>query len=188
MLLLVLASCVVYAQHSDQQGGPKKFVPSPGHAFYLDLDSAAGAFSTWRNDDLGSMNSVRAVLRVPRVRKHSSWAPVFSIGLENNENDAARNNLWLQLVAVNGKTPMKVRLFGHIGGKPIQETPFQITLPLNEDLDVAISWGTDQVVSVTVGNAETHAIRIPWQIKSTVVSSSTGQLKINRLLLGRVEP
>ena len=188
ILLLVWSSCIVYAQQSDQQGPSKRFSPSAGQAFFLDLDSAVGAFSTWRNDDLGTMNSMRAVLSVPRLRKDSSWAPIFSIGLENNENEAARNNLWLQLIAVNGKTPMKVRLFGHIGGKPIQETPFQTTVQLNEDLDVVINWGADQIVTVIVGSAETRAIRIPWQIKSAVASSSTGQLKITRLLLGRLEP
>jgi hypothetical protein len=161
------------------------FVPATGQAFYLDLDSAAGAFSKWRHDDLGSLNSMQAVLRVVRLRKDNKWRPTFSIGLDDG-HEPAPNSIWLQIIDVDGRGPMKVRLGGYLAGKPIETIAFTTITHLNDELKVVISWAADGIVKVNVGDSESRTIRVPWQVQSAVVAGSTGELKVDRLVLGRI--
>jgi hypothetical protein len=185
----VLVGLAVIAQSSGHaQLATQAFEPAPGQAFYLDLDSAAGAFSQWRHDELGSLNSLRAVLRVPRIRKDRKWLPTFSIALQSKDPKTLANDLLFQVVALDGKLPMKMRLTGHVDGQPTQEVPFQTTLSLNEDLKLDITWRPQQSITIKIGGAETRAVRIGWPVSSVIVAGSTGQLKIDPLVFGTVIP
>jgi len=184
-----LVGLAVIAQSSGHpQLATQAFAPAPGQSFFLDLDSAAGAFSQWRHDELGSLNSLRALLRVPRIRKDRKWLPTFSIALQSNDLKNRANNLLFQVVVLDGKLPMKMRLTGHVGGRPIQEIPLQTTLSLNEALKLEITWAQQQLITVRIGDVETRAVRIGWPVSSVIVAGSTGQLKIDPLVFGTVIP
>ena len=184
-LLLAFLLCIVA---SAQTGDPtnaaiKAFTPAPGQEFYLDLDSAPGTFSMWRSDDLGSMNSLQATIRVQRLRQDSHWQPAFSIGLQDSPSTAPRNSLFVQVFTETGKAPMKIRLAGKVDSKPIDPIKLQSTVGLKDELHIAIAWGSDQIM-VNVGGTETRVLKIPWQVKSATVTGSTGEFRVDQLLLG----
>jgi hypothetical protein len=164
------------------------FAPAPGQKFFLDLDSAPGTFSVWRTDDLGSMNSMQAIIRVIRLRKDPSWQPAFSIGLADSASEVPRNSLFVQVFTESGKAPMKIRLTGKVDGKAIQAIQFQGTVGLNEELHIALAWGSGQEVTFNVADTETRTIRAPWQVKSAIVTGSTGEFRVQQLLLGATLP
>lgn len=176
------------AQSTEPRTATQTFKASPGQAFYLDLDSAPGVYSQWRHDDIGSLNGLQAVLHVPRIRKDRNWQPTFIIYLQNKDHQTLANDLGLQLVAAGGQLPMKIRLVGHVDGKPIQEIPLQATLNLNDELNIEVTWVTPQVVIFRVGGTEVHAVRIAWVVNSVVIAGSTGQFKTDPLLFGTVTP
>jgi hypothetical protein len=168
--------------------GAQTFKVAPGQAFSQDLDSAPGVLSQWRHDDLGSLNSLQAILRVPRIRKDRTRPPTFTIYLQNKDHQHVANDLGLQLVALGGQLPIKMRLIGHMDGKPVQEIPLQTTLSLNDELNVEVTWVTPQLVKFKLGSSEMRAVRIPWVVGSVVIAGSTGQLKADSLLFGIVTP
>jgi hypothetical protein len=144
LIAMVLGGLVcghALAQSSNPSPGlAQAFLPAPGQRFYLDLDSQAGAFSQWLHDDVRALNSLRAVLRVPRLGNDARWLPGFTISLASNETKDVANDLGLQVVAVNRKPPMTMRLVGHLAGNRTQEIPLTTTLKLNEDLTVEMRW------------------------------------------------
>jgi hypothetical protein len=188
--LLSYVSCAaVIAQQADQTGLPsRQFVATPGQSFYLDLDSAAGTFSQWRHDDLGSLNSMHAVVRMLRKRRDATWSPSFSIALQGEDSQGGKNRLGLQAASPDGKLPLKIRLTGDLDGKQIQEIPLSTTINLNEDLKVEMTWGTQKAVTIKVGEAETRVVNIAWQVRSVVVAGSTGQVKVDPIVFGIVPP
>lgn len=175
-------------QSTESGSATQTFRASPGQAFYLDLDSAPGVYSQWRHDDIGSLNGLQAVLHVPRIRKDRNWQPTFIVYLQNKDHQTLANDLGLQLVAASGQLPMKIRLVGHVDGKPIQEIPLQATLNLNDELNVEVTWAKPQVVAFRVGGTEVHAVRIAWVVSSVVITGSTGEFKTDPLLFGTVTP
>src|SRR5437899_4885131 len=110
-----LVGLAIIAQSSGHpQLATQAFAPAPGQSFFLDLDSAAGAFSQWRHDELGSLNSLRALLRVPRIRKDRKWLPTFSIALQPDRLKNRANNRLFPVGVLAGNLPMTMRLPGHL--------------------------------------------------------------------------
>jgi hypothetical protein len=176
------------AQSTEPQSPTQTFKASPGQAFYVDLDTAPGAFSQWRHDDMASLDGLQAILHVPRIRKDGKWLPTFTIYLRNKDHQTLANDLGVQLVAMGGQLPLKVQLVGHVDGKRIQEIALPTTVNLNEELKLEVTWATPQVVIFKVGSTEVPAVRIAWTVDSVVVTGSTGELKIDPLLFGTVAP
>jgi hypothetical protein len=178
-----LLTCgVSMAQPQDQSApGAQEFVVAPGQTFYLDLDSPGGKFSEWRHEDVKSLSGLRAVVRVPRIRKDSKWLPAFTISLESNDDENSANALGLQLATGrNKKPPLSIRLIGRLNGKPIEAIPLQKSLALDEKVAIEMSWPTPKAIVVTVGD-ESHTINVPWTVGKVVISGSTGEVKVDPL-------
>jgi hypothetical protein len=188
VVISVLLCSHAIGQSPDQPSLSQSFKTAPGQAFFLDLDSAPGAYSQWRHDDVESLGSLQANLLVPRIRKNGTWQPTFTIYLQSKDHRVLANDLALQFTAVSGQLPLKIRLVGHVDGKQMQEIPIKATLSLNDPLAVEMNWGTPQLVTVKIGGSETHVVKIDWPINSVVVAGSTGEMKIDPLLFGRITP
>jgi hypothetical protein len=136
-IIVALLGFVLFAQAKAQPldqsiFGIQPFVATPGQAFYLDLDSAPGQFSQWRHEDLGSLNGLRAIVSVPRLRTDSKWGAAFTIYLQSKDDMKSANSLGLQLVALDRNPPLTMRLVGRRNGMPIPQIQLQTTLELKE--------------------------------------------------------
>lgn len=163
-------------------------MPAPGQMFFLDLDSAPGVFSQWRHDSLGTLNGLRAVLRVTRVRKDNKWAPTFAVYLQGEGDPLSADALGLQIFEQDRKLPLKIRLVGRLNGNPIHEIALQTSLRINDQLKVEMRWSEPKVITIMVGDSEVRNVSVSWPICRAMIISSTGQLKVDPLVLGTVKP
>lgn len=93
-------------------GNSRSFIPAAGQSFYLDLDTAEGAFSLWRHYDLGSLSALRATIRILRIREDLKWAPSFTIFLQDTKTGPLpRNGVGVQFAPVDRKLPLTPVLF-----------------------------------------------------------------------------
>jgi hypothetical protein len=184
LLVTVIFLCAALAQNSTQLPPAQTFVPATSQTFFLDLDTTEGAFSQWRHDDLGSLSAMRATIHIPRLGRDPRWAPTFSLWLQHTEAGQARDRIGLQLLAANRKPPLVVRIVQVEDGKLVSTESFSRTVDLNESLVVEMVWGTPHMVTIRIGDSEVHTASIPWYIDSVGVSASTGQLKVDPLVLG----
>jgi hypothetical protein len=151
------------------------------------LDTAEGAFSQWRHDDLKSLNALSATIRVPRLRKDSKWLPTFTIWLQDVGVGEQRHCIGVQLTAPNRKPPLEVRII-HVDKKElIGSDVLPIKIGLDEDLPVEMVWATPNSVTVKVGEQTSKIINVAWVVESVALSASTGQMKVDPLILGRTQ-
>jgi hypothetical protein len=73
-------------------------------------------------------------------------------------------------------------------GEKLAEIPLQSTLKLNEDVRVEMVWATPHLVVIRIGDAEEKAIQIPWVASRVEVTGSTGEVKLDPLVLGTMTP
>ncbi len=184
-LAIVSLSCCL-AQDSHQPLLPAQaFVPAAGQTFYLDLDTAEGSFSQWRHDDLGSLSAMRATLWVPKLRKEKKWAPLFTVLLINRQEGQTRNSLGLQLFAPTEKPPLEIRLVQTVAEKSSFET-LNRTVKLDEKLNVEMIWQTPHMITIRIGDSEPRTINVSWSVNSILIYASTGEMKIDPLVLGSI--
>ncbi len=184
LAVVFLGRCL--AQDVQQPVAPAPtFAPAAGQTFYLDLDTAEGAFSQWRHKDLGSLSALRATLRVPTLRKNNKFVPAFSVWLQNTEAGKVQNSMGLQLFAPDRKPPLSIRIVQAVAGKSSFESSNR-TIGLDENLTVEIDWQTAHTVTIKIGESETHTINIPWSVDTVSVTASTGQMKADPLVLGSI--
>jgi hypothetical protein len=185
--LLTIGACVVLTLGARPQAtSTQSFAPSANQRFYLDLDTAEGAFSQWRHEDLKSLNALSATIRVPRLRKDSKWLPAFTIWLQDVGVDDQRHRIGVQLTAPNRKPPLEVRII-HVDKKElIGSEVLPIKIGLDEDLPVEMVWATPNSVTVKVGE-QTRKINVAWVVESVGLSASTGQMKVDPLILGKTQ-
>ena len=164
------------------------FIPAPGQAFSIDLDSPAGRFSQWLHEDVTTLTSLRAVVRVLTLRKDTRWRPAFTICLESSDDESLQNSLCLQLAALDQKPPLTIRLVGSLNGEPIEETGLRTTLKLNEALKIDMGWRTPQVIMIRVGDAEALNVKVPWSVSKMRITGSTGEMVVKPLVFGGIAP
>jgi hypothetical protein len=164
----------------------ESFVPSPSQSFYLDLDTAEGSFSQWRHEDLASLSALSATIRVPRLRNDRKWDPTFCLWLLDAGIGEERRRLGVRLTAPRKKPPLGIQIIQADKGELISSDTLPIEVGLNEDLTVGMVWAKPHSVTITVGERETRTIPLPWLVESIAVTASTGQLKIDPLILGTV--
>jgi hypothetical protein len=164
------------------------FVRAPGQKFYLDLDAKEGSFSQWRHDELGSLTGLRATVSIPRVGRGPNFAAVFAFLLQESESTNNGQVLGLQLGVFDNKDSFVFRVVHAKDGKPIQVETLQKRVDLNEKVNIAIDWATPGTVSIKVGETEMHRLDVAWSIQSVAVTASTGEMKVDPLVFGRVEP
>jgi hypothetical protein len=183
--LLTLSSCIVLTLGAHPQASSKEsFAPSANQRFYLDLDTAEGSFSQWRHEDLRSLNALSATIRVPRLRKDSKWLPAFTIWLQDVGVGEQRHQIGVQLTAPNRKPPLEVRVIRIDKKELIGSEILPLKVGLDEDLPVEMVWATPNTVWMKVGE-QTRTITVPWVVESVGLSASTGQMKVDPLILGK---
>lgn len=184
-----LLCAVAMAQPSGQSVlGAQDFVPAPGQAFSIDLDTPAGRFSQWLHEDVRTLISLRAFVRVLLLRKDPRWRPAFTIYLQSRDDESSANDLGLQLAAVDQKPPLTIRLIGRLNGKPIKENRLQTTLNLDETLRVDMNWRTPKVIVIRIGDAETLNVGVPWSVSKVKITGSTGEMTVDPLLFAEAVP
>jgi len=184
-LLLGAVCCIALVPDSVQtpQANPS-FIPATGQTFYLDLDTAEGAFSEWRHDDLGGLCALHASIRVPRLGKDPKWLPIFSIWLQDSEVDYKRKRIGLQFRAKDRKAPLETRIVQFDGLKPVGVQSSSTTVGLDVTVPVEMVWLPQQSVTIRIGQNETHSLNVSWRIERIAITASTGQMKIDPLVLG----
>jgi hypothetical protein len=184
--LLSISAAVAGEGRQPQPSSAPSFVPAPGQRFSLDLDTAPGASSNWQHHDLGSLSALRATIRVPRIGRDAKWAPSFSVWLEKADAKQALDRVGIQFVSFGQKLPLITRMVQFQAGKLAQTENSEKTLNLSEKVTVEIMWATPHVVTINIGDSESHTLNIPWSIDSVEVSASTGEMQVDPLVLGTV--
>jgi hypothetical protein len=164
----------------------ESFVPSPSQVFYLDLDTAEGSFSQWRHEGLASLSALSATIRVPRLRNDRKWDSTFGIWLQDAGIGEERRRLGVRLTAPRKKPPLGIQIIQTDKRELISSETLPIEVGLDENLTVGMVWATPHSVTITVGERETRTIPLLWLVESIAVTASTGQMKIDPLVLGTV--
>ena len=160
-----------------------------GETFYLDLDTEYGALSEWRQAEINSFSALRARMWVTRINVDSrwpqvfntqQWTPLFAFWLQLNESRS--DAIGLELKAVRGHMPLSAWLVRYANGKKIEEYKFTHTVELNERVQLNITWAKRGSARIAF-RGESKIISLPWSIQSLAITCSTGQLKVDPLLL-----
>ncbi len=182
-LVIILVSRSLLAQTAPAPL-PGKFNPATGQTFFLDLDTAAGKFSQWRKDDLEGFSALRTELRIERLVNDATWFPTFTIMVASGEAEGNANSLSVQFIAPDHKAPLIARIVGRLKSKPIEEIPLSTKLKLGERVVVEVSWAEANLITVRVGERDSHTIRVPWKVDLLRVTGSTGEVTFDPLVLG----
>jgi hypothetical protein len=183
--ILAIYLCVGFSLGARSQSkSPESFVAAPGQSFYLDLDTAAGCFSEWRHEDLGSLNALSTTVRVPRVRSDRKWYPAFGIWLQEAGIGQGRRRVGVRLVAPQKKETLVIEILQDNKDDPASTDTLPIEVGLDEDVAIAMDWSTPNSITIKVGDHETRTVPVTWQVGGISITSSTGQVKLDPLLLG----
>jgi hypothetical protein len=157
------------------------FAPAPGPAT-LTLDSSGqnGNVHTWKIDDLGAINAVRATVRVHRLDYDPFKAPSFAVTLSGDDYKVV-----FDILSKNFRPPLSLQLEHWVDGKFWQQQSFSAALKLDENLDVAIDWTADGNVTVRAGT-ETKTMYLGAPVSSVEFSASVGEVDFAPFKVGRV--
>jgi hypothetical protein len=185
-VLLALCSSSVLGQDKDQTpGGAISFKPAEGQAFRLDLDTAEGAYSEWQHDDVSSFCALHTSVRIKRLRTDVRWVPTFSIWFADSDKRDQGKHLALQFRATYRTPPLETRIvFWDSPTKTLEHT-LKTTVKLDKPVPLEIVWLQHSILM----NIGQESVRLPldWEIRSIAVSASTGEMKLEPLILGCVE-
>lgn len=161
------------------------FVPDASQSFDLDLDTAKAAFSEWRHDNIGSLSALRAVVRVRVLRKDRKWLPAFAIWVQETEGGKITNRLGVQLwPPKKKKPPLVIQLVQYDGNNLVKTEKSNVTVGLDQDLPLEIVWSKPHVLTIKIGDSEIHNLSVGWSVDSVGVTASTGEMKVDPLVLG----
>ena len=169
----------------------KAFQAAPNQHFYLDLDSAEGAYSQWRNDDLGTMSAIRASLVIKRIATHIKWLPTFSISLAKDAPERASetpDSVKVQIWSPDRRPPLEMRIIQYHNNQIVADEKLGKTLELNEKMDIELFFVMPDTIVLNLGSTGIRKVKVPWKPKSAVILGSSGQMKVDPLELGTVNP
>jgi hypothetical protein len=168
--ILFLISGLAFTPESHAQ----TFIQAPNQTFAIDLDTMDGAFSSWANNDLGSISGLRATIEVQRIGKHNSWLPSFSVNVSTSAGAFG-----LVFTAADWKPPVGVYTYS----KGEKEKIGQISV--GEKTNIEMDWSTSGKLIVRVGNAKARELPISAPVTGIKVSASTGELTLHSISLGQ---
>jgi hypothetical protein len=169
----------------------KVFQAAPNQHFYLDLDSAEGSYSQWRNDDLGTLNAIRGSVVIKRITTHIKWLPTFFIALAKNAPERASetpDSVRVQISSPDHRPPLEIRIIQYHNGQVVADEKLSKTLELNEKMDVELFFVMPDTIILNLGNAGIRKVKVSWKPASAVIIGSSGQMKVEPLDLGTVNP
>ncbi len=163
-----------------------EFVAAAGQTYYLDLDTKEGAFSEWRQDDLGATTALRATVSIPRIGSDPKCLPGFLILLRGG-GQSHDSDIGVQIVAPQGSSTMTVKVVqGTPDGTFGEKSQVTNTLGLNEKIDIAMDWSTPGIVTIKVG-ANSYTLKTSSPIERMQITASTGEMKVDPLTMGTVK-
>ena len=169
----------------------KAFQVAPNQHFYLDLDSAEGSYSQWRNDDLGTLNAIRASVTIKKMSTHIKWLPTFFVALAKNAPERASespDSVRVQLWSPDRRPPLEMRIVQYHNGQIVAEEKLGKTLELSEKMDIELFFVAPDTIILNLGSAGIKKVKVSWKPTSAVVIGSSGQMKVEPLELGTVNP
>lgn len=187
-LCVLLAFCSFAALGQDQIQGPRAeilFKPAQGQSFYLDLETAEGKYSEWRHEDVSGLCALHASVRIIRLRTDVRWKPTFSIWLAERGKGNQARQLGLQFLTKFLTPPLETRLVLQNSPTSHMEHELKTNVKLNQAVPLEIAWA-DHSVLINV-DQESVRLPVPWEIGTITVSASTGEMKVEPLILGCIE-
>ena len=185
----VLSAALDFIEPTPSQQRPSallSFVPDPGQTFSLDLDTATGRYSNWRHNNLGAVSALLATIRIPALRKDAKWRPVFSVWVQKTESGHVLDRVGIQFFTRTQEFPLAIRVVRTEAGKLTLTETSAKEVKMNEAVTVQILWTTPNIVTIKIGESETHNVKIPWSIDSVEIAASTGEMKLDPLIFGNV--
>ena len=185
----VLSAALDFIESIPSQQQPSalvSFVPDPGQTFSLDLDTATGRYSNWRHDNLGAVSALWANIRIPALRKDAKSRPVFSVWVQKTESGHVLDTAGIQFFTRTQEFPLAIRVVRTEAGKLTLTEPSAKEVKMNEAVTVQILWTTPNMITIKIGESETHNVKIPWSIDSVEIAASTGEMKVDPLIFGSV--
>lgn len=174
-----LLAPAAYAQH---------FKKAPGQTFAIDLDTPGGDMSQWRHEDLNGVTALQASVRIGELRFDEHWLPVFTIWFDQVEGTTAVHRYGVQFLSRNRQSPLTVMVVegdGFTKEKPIFTA--SESLDLYDPLNIQCSWENGNF-TVWLGNKDKFVTKMEAHINRVMVTSSTGEITLDPLVLGNVEP
>lgn len=160
------------------------FIKAAGQTYYLDLDTKEGAASEWRLDDIGAATALRATVSIPRVRQDLEWSPNFVILLRGGDQ-SKHDSVGVRMGTPDHNSPLIIQVVQNLADGSLAEV-YRVgkTLGLDEKIDIEMDWSSPEAVTIRIG-ASSHTLKIPSKIERVQIFSSTGEMIIDPLLIGR---
>jgi hypothetical protein len=144
----------------------------------IDLDTASGAYSVWRQSGLTS-RSVSFVSTFANTRIDKKWAPRYTIHLE----DSDRNSITFSVTFPPGYPPMAEAALSSSGNKTILTPEPNLAMPVGDPCTVQLEWGDGSVKLTVDGKVQEYKVGFtPTQIE---LSASTGELEVKNITFGK---
>jgi len=177
--ILAVVACAVLVS---TPAWAETFTLSPPGAMSVDLDTRNGAYSFWRIEDAGSINTIRATLQIHRLGEDPRWAPAFTVSCIGGADRIA-----FRIKSLDRKPPLTMHLEYMKDGKVVEEQDYLATIGLDEKIELTVTWTVDSAVSVRVGD-EKRTITLGAPIRSVEIDGSTGEIELNPLAIGTTVP
>ncbi len=167
----------------------QSFAPAASANYTMDLDTQNGNFSVWQVNDLSAINALRSNVTIARLGQDPKWAPTFLIMLNS---DAGRAELHIS--GLDGRLILTAESW--VGEEQMQSEVFLLPPEIAETFGLDVDWSPDgSVVFVVrdkaagkVNGYERHVISLMGPPTTLEITSSTGQLKLDQVKLGRTTP
>ncbi len=155
------------------------FAALPGQEFSLDLDVKEGAFSQWRNRDVGAITAFRATMQILRLGVDRKWNPYFFICVETADGCSGS-----AFGTDHAKPPIRVfSLLNMKTGDPTGET-----ITLGAKVNIAMDWGSPGKLTFRLGDGKVHEMALSGPVTGLIISASTGEFMLDPIALGKVSP
>ena len=146
--------------------------------YAFDLDTQSGHYSFWSLQTLRH-DRLRVTLVVGELRRDARWAPAFMLSLRAGDDIA-----FLRLWAPARKSPLVMTLEAR-SGQDADSVQFTRTVAVDETIHVELDWSKRGVLRAVIDSREVRDIRLAFRPISFEVTSSTGQIKADSLVLFR---
>src|SRR5580704_299115 len=170
-----------------QPSSAATFSPAPQASYLIDLDTPSQHLSVWDLNDLGTLNALRATVKINAiVPTDGKVKPGFLIGFTNGDEmasvfiaDAPKGG---GLVMGLGATRGDKRLGG--GGVFLSA----VTIGIAQAFDLAIDWTADGKLTATLNGRESYTVQLSKAPTKLEIEGSSGEIELNPLTLGRSQP
>lgn len=167
-----------------------EFTPNPLTSYLVDLDTPDQHMSAWRQDDISSLNALRATVKINNlVAPSGDMKPGFIFEFSNGEETAA-----LYITGNWKNNHLAATLDHHLGKTDTKEGGLFLSSMLLETrkaFELAIDWNADGKLTATITGPkgpETLSVQLKAAPKQLEILSANGEIELNPIKLGRTSP